>query len=24
VLLATGLVTFAIYRWFRLRGWLRR
>jgi magnesium transporter len=24
VLLAMGLVTFAIYRWFRLRGWLRR
>ena len=24
VLLGMGLVTFAIYRWFRLRGWLRR
>jgi magnesium transporter len=24
VLLVMGLVTFAIYRWFRLRGWLRR
>jgi magnesium transporter len=24
VLLAMGMVTFAIYRWFRHRGWLRR
>jgi magnesium transporter len=24
VLLGMGVVTFAIYRWFRLRGWLRR
>jgi magnesium transporter len=24
VLLAMGVVTFAIYRWFRARGWLRR
>jgi magnesium transporter len=24
VILAMGLVTLAIYRWFRSRGWLRR
>jgi len=24
VLLAMAMVTFAIHRWFRVRGWLRR